>query len=125
MVYPGTQESSLVQLRTGLDVGKALGEDIPAVLHDVDVAILHRLIIRDVLRITDEAQLRKENIDYVHTIHEVRNALEDGKTQCAVILKSTSMQQLRASADAGVPMPQKSTYFYPKLLTGLVIYPLA
>ena len=119
--YPGSASCTLATLHGTVDRASALGSDIPAVLYDVSVTLLHRLVLRGILGISDDAQLRKENLEYVHTVDEVRDAMKGSKYQCAVLLNPTSMQQLQASAEAGVPMPQKSTYFYPKLLTGLVM----
>lgn len=120
--YPGTKECTLASVQSDLNLVEAFGKEVPPVLHQMSVAILHQLVLKNMLGISDAAQLRKENLDYVHTVAEVQSGLEGGNVQCAVLLNPTTMEQLRASAEAGVPLPQKSTYFYPKLITGLVMY---
>ena len=69
---------------------------------------------------SDDMQRRKTNLEYMHTVEEVKDALAVGTIQAAVVLTGTTMEQLRRTAEAGVHFLEKSTYFYPKLLSGLV-----
>jgi uncharacterized protein (DUF1015 family) len=93
----------------------------------LDVSVLHLLILEDLLGIDAGKLERKENITYVKSAEQAVKMVESGdkKNQWAFIMRPTRIDQLKAVADHGEVMPQKSTYFYPKLLAGLVIRPLA
>ncbi|MBU1656797.1 MAG: DUF1015 family protein, partial [Candidatus Omnitrophica bacterium] len=83
----------------------------------LDVSILHSSIFEDLLEIDEE----EGNIIYTRDAEEAEEAVSGGKAEGAFFLNPTRVAQLKAVAESGDMMPQKSTYFYPKLLTGLVI----
>lgn len=83
------------------------------------VAILHRLIVEELLGCTD---LPKP--DYVHLIDEVVQGLKTDAYPLAALVMPATLEHIRAISEFGERMPAKSTYFYPKLLSGLVINPL-
>jgi uncharacterized protein (DUF1015 family) len=64
-------------------------------------------------------------ISYQHGTHEVLDALKAGNAQCAVLIRPVSLAEIRRTADEGLLMPPKSTFFTPKLRTGLAMRPLA
>ncbi|HEU67794.1 MAG TPA: DUF1015 domain-containing protein [Candidatus Acetothermia bacterium] len=86
----------------------------------LDVAILHKAILEPILGIDDEALARQANVDYAHTDEEAIALVDAGKGQAAFLLNPTRVEEVLQIADLGVSMPQKSTDFYPKLLSGLV-----
>ncbi|MEN3010634.1 MAG: DUF1015 domain-containing protein [Candidatus Bipolaricaulaceae bacterium] len=86
----------------------------------LDVAILHKAILEKVLGIDEETLARGTNVEYTHTAEEAVALMDEGKGQIAFLLNPTQVEDVLAVADAGEPMPQKSTDFYPKLLSGLV-----
>lgn len=90
----------------------------------LDVSVLHSLLMDELLGIDEGKLLRKENITYSKSVKETLDAVRTHKdgSQCAFILRETPMQQVRDIAEAGAVMPQKSTYFYPKPLSGLVFH---
>ena len=100
----------------------SLEHDIPDVLADLDVTILHSIIIKDILGVSEEDQIKKKNLDYVKETERAYDYVRDGKAQAAFLMNPTRIDQVCAVAEAGYTMPQKSTYFYPKLLSGLVMY---
>lgn len=63
-------------------------------------------------------------VTYQHGVNEVLGKLRDGTATCAVLIRPVSLQEIRRTADTGELMPPKSTFFTPKLLTGLVWRPL-
>ena len=67
----------------------------------------------------DPGQAEK-HIDYAKNVPDALSALTGGRYELGAFLNATLVSQVRALADRGETMPQKSTYFYPKLLTGLV-----
>ena len=90
----------------------------------LDVSVLHSLLMDELLGIDEGKLLRKENIVYSKSVDETLDWVRTGRdgAQCGFILRSTPMQQVRDIAEAGAVMPQKSTYFYPKPLSGLVFH---
>ena len=90
----------------------------------LDVAVLHSLIMDDILGIDEGKLLRKENILYSTSADEALAAAASGRdgVQCSFILRGTPMRRVRDIAEAGAVMPQKSTYFYPKPLSGMVFH---
>jgi len=84
----------------------------------LSVTVLHELILREALGM-DPVQAEK-HIDYAKSVPDALSALAGGRYELGAFLNATLVSQVRAIADRGETMPQKSTYFYPKLLTGLV-----
>ena len=96
----------------------------PAVLRRLDVPILHALILEEILGIDRSAQERQTNLRYVK---DFKGALDESRrpeVQAAFLHNPTRIEQLKAVADAGEVMPQKSTFFYPKLASGLLLDPI-
>ena len=90
----------------------------------IDVRILHETILAGMLGI-DEAAVRDEkHISYVRGVEQAVSAVRSGGAQIAFLLQPTPIQQVGDVAFSGGVMPQKSTDFYPKLLSGLTIYKL-
>ncbi len=87
----------------------------------LDVTALHSLILEPVFGIDKENMAQQKNLTYTRSIDESIASVDSGASQCAFILNATKIHQLRDVALAGDKMPQKSTYFYPKLITGLVM----
>ncbi|MFW5889627.1 MAG: DUF1015 domain-containing protein [Halanaerobium sp.] len=92
---------------------------------NLDVTILHKIILEEYLGIDEKALEAKTNLDYIRYRDNALESLEDDKYQAAFILNPTSVEEVKKIADKGEKMPQKSTDFYPKLLTGLVINKLS
>ncbi len=94
----------------------------------LDVSVLHKLILEELLGIDEERLAGKDNVRYVK---DTPNAIDDsiaqvdqGHKQAAFFMNPVKMEQLMKVTDAGERMPQKSTYFYPKVFTGLTIHKL-
>jgi uncharacterized protein (DUF1015 family) len=92
---------------------------------NLDVTILHKIILEEYLGIDEKALEAKTNLDYIRYRDNALESLKDDKYQAAFILNPTSVEEVKNIADKGEKMPQKSTDFYPKLLTGLVINKLS
>ncbi len=90
----------------------------------LDVAVLHTIILEHVMGLTKESIARKENIDYLRDPAPGYAAVDAGKADFLFLLNGTRMEQVRACTAAGEKMPQKSTDFYPKIVSGLVALPL-
>jgi uncharacterized protein (DUF1015 family) len=90
----------------------------------LDAAILETLILRDALGMSEADVAAKRGIAYTASSEAAIASLDDG-TDAAFLMRPTPVEQVRAVAAAGETMPPKSTYFFPKLLTGLVFNPLS
>ncbi|MBN2232828.1 MAG: DUF1015 domain-containing protein [Deltaproteobacteria bacterium] len=91
-------------------------------LASLDVTVLHRLLLEEALEISVQDTATQRYISYVQDPVDAFAAVADGRADLAVLLRPTSVYQVKEVAAAGEKMPQKSTFFYPKLLTGLVLY---
>lgn len=89
-------------------------------LRSLDVTVLHSVILEKMLGIDKENMAKQINLRYTRDIEEAVSEV-DGGANCAFILNPTRVEQIAAVGSAGQKMPQKSTYFYPKLITGLVM----
>ena len=101
-----------------------LGDSVPSPLLQLSVVVLHELILQRMLGITPEAMRSQANLVYEEGDRKVFDAVENGDIQVGFIVKPTTVQQVRDISQAGEVMPQKSTYFYPKIMTGLVMHRL-
>ena len=90
----------------------------------LDVSVLHELFIERVLGIEKGAVERKENIEYLRDPQMGYDAVDQGKAEFLLVMNPTRMEQVRACTAAGEKMPQKSTDFYPKVISGLVMRPV-
>ncbi|HHL40748.1 MAG TPA: DUF1015 domain-containing protein [Deltaproteobacteria bacterium] len=121
----GRDSYCLLTLKDRSVLDRLLGPSVPEVYKSLDVTVLHSLIIGEVLGVTQEDQARQKNLIYVKGSREVIERGRDEKAQLLFIMNPTDISEVKAVAEAGLVMPQKSTYFYPKLLSGLTINPLA
>lgn len=87
----------------------------------LDVTVLHTLLLEQVLGIDKENMARQQNLRYTRSAEEAIASVRKGEATAAFLLNPTRIGEIRAVAEAGDKMPQKSTYFYPKLKTGLVM----
>jgi len=86
----------------------------------LDVCILHELLIERVMGLSKERVEAKENIDYHRDLDLAISEVDAGKALCVYIMNPTRMAEVKACSEQGEKMPQKSTDFYPKVITGLV-----
>jgi uncharacterized protein (DUF1015 family) len=97
------------------------GSELPQPLLDLDVTVLTRLVMMDLLDF-DKARLDDATkISYRTTSQGAVDAVLDGKAEIAFILNPTRIEQVQRVAEHGLIMPRKSTYFYPKIISGQVM----
>ena len=94
-------------------------------MKSLGLVLLHDLILGKLLGISQEALAKQSNLVYVHDDREVFDAVESGRVQAGFVVKPTTVAQVLAVSESGEVMPQKSTFFYPKILTGLVFNPIS
>ena len=90
----------------------------------LDVVQLHKCLLEGVLRISEEAIRDQQNVTYVRDAEEAIAMVRNDQANVAFLMNPARMQHVRDIAFAGNVLPQKSTDFYPKLLSGLAIYAL-
>jgi uncharacterized protein (DUF1015 family) len=88
----------------------------------LDVVQLHKCLLQGVLNISEEAIRKLQNISYYRAAAEALAQVRSGAAQAALLMNPVRMDQVRDIAFASEVLPQKSTDFYPKLLSGLTIY---
>lgn len=87
----------------------------------LDVSILHSLVLERLLGIDKENMASQKNLTYTRSAEEAQRSVDQGESQCCFLLNPTRVEEIGQVAQNGEKMPQKSTYFYPKLITGLVV----
>ncbi|HLB93248.1 MAG TPA: DUF1015 domain-containing protein [Terriglobales bacterium] len=111
-------------LHTPKAVGTLIFGNLSLRQQALDVVQLHKCLLEGVLRISEEAIRNQANISYCRDAADALRQAQSGKVQMAFLTNPVRMDQVRDIAFAGEVMPQKSTDFYPKLLSGLTIYAL-
>jgi len=116
------------QLRLRLLGRSALDDLMPGkseAYRTLDAAILEKAVFADILGMSEADVEAKDGIDYAKTVQAAVGAVTEGRADAAFILRATPVDQVRAVAAAGETMPPKSTYFFPKLLSGMAFNPLS
>jgi len=112
-VFPKREQAMVFELR-----------DRPAslkgVLGELDVTVLHELVLEGALGIDKAAQEAKTNIDYIKSDEAALAQVAGGHGQVCFLMRATPVSQVKACSDAGQFMPQKSTFFVPKIASGIV-----
>jgi uncharacterized protein (DUF1015 family) len=97
----------------------------PRALRSVDAAVLEAVVLRPMLGLLDEASFAATDaIRYVRELGAATKLVDTGESVAAFIMRPPTLDQVEAVAAAGAVMPQKSTYFFPKLYSGFLINPL-
>ncbi|HLJ78190.1 MAG TPA: DUF1015 family protein, partial [Acidobacteriaceae bacterium] len=99
-------------------------QGVPARQRQLDVLQLHSLVLERLLGISPEDIRDQVHLHYLRDAGEAAGEVARGEANVAFLMNPVTMEQLREVAFAGEVMPQKSTDFYPKLLSGLAIYAL-
>ncbi|MCK4377917.1 MAG: DUF1015 domain-containing protein [Deltaproteobacteria bacterium] len=102
--------------------GQELMKGIPTPLASLDVSVLDHLLFNQTLGISAEDMETQRYTSFSQDAATSVESIMKGENQLAVLLRPTDINQVKSVAAAGEKMPQKSTFFYPKLLTGLILY---
>ena len=120
-MYAATGSFTLLRLRRQVDLEKLMPK-VSAAQRKLDVVLLHRALLEDALGITPAAVTAEQNIGYERELGAAINAVDRKRAQVCFLLNPVGVDQVMEIALAGEVMPQKSTDFYPKLLSGLTLY---
>ena len=99
-------------------------EPMSAAVRDLDLSALHTAVLADRLGIGPEEVAAGDRLAYTRSASDALDRVARGEAGAAILVRPTRLEQLAEVASAGDVMPQKSTYFYPKLLTGMVFNPM-
>ncbi|HXE31702.1 MAG TPA: DUF1015 domain-containing protein [Terriglobales bacterium] len=117
----GRSGAFLLRPKAGLDLTALLPEALPE-QRGLDVVRLHRLALQEALGVTPEMVREEKNLRYARDAAQALQSVQAGAGQAAFLLNPIAPARVRDVALAGGVMPQKSTDFFPKLLTGLTMY---
>jgi uncharacterized protein (DUF1015 family) len=99
-------------------------EGMPEPYRRLDTAVLEALVLRGALKMSEHDIAHLRGLDYSKDLGDAIDAVEQGRADAGFFMRATPVEQVRRVAETGESMPPKSTYFYPKVPTGLVFNPL-
>ncbi|MBS3977845.1 MAG: DUF1015 domain-containing protein [Syntrophomonadaceae bacterium] len=120
-LFAGGDAGYLLALRQSIKPLEFAHSGATADWASLDVSILHNIILENILGIGSKQRANETNLTYTRSAQEAQLQVLNGQQQLAFFLNPTKISEVTTVAQAGEKMPQKSTYFYPKLITGLVI----
>jgi hypothetical protein len=124
-VYPAAEPEKrafyLLTLREGVNLAELL-PNVSPLQRELDVVLLHEGILEPALGITPQAVTAEANLTYEREAAAALDAVDCGAAQISFLLNPSDVEQVVKIATAGEVMPQKSTDFYPKLLSGVTMY---
>jgi uncharacterized protein (DUF1015 family) len=113
-----------VTLKDQAIADRALG-DMPEPYRRLDTAVLEALVLRGALKMSEDDISHLRGLHYSNDLEHAIEAVESGRADAGFFMRATPVEQVNAVAASGESMPPKSTYFYPKVPSGLVFNPLA
>jgi len=117
--------SVLATLRGDVDVSTIVSPGTPDELMGLDVTVLHDHVFESLLGIDRQAQEEQRNLKYVKGTSDAFSAADSDEVDMVAMMNPPRLEQVVSVAGSGRTMPQKSTYFYPKLASGLLFNSLA
>ena len=124
-VYPAAEAKKrtfyMLTLRPGVNLAQLL-HSVSPLQRELDVVLLHEGILEPALGITPQAVTAEANLTYEREASAALDAVDSGRAQISFLLNPCDVEQVMKIATAGEVMPQKSTDFYPKMLSGIAMY---
>jgi uncharacterized protein (DUF1015 family) len=124
-VYPAVDSQKrafyVLTLREGVNLAQLL-PNVSPLQRELDVVLLHEGILEPALGITPQAVTAEANLTYEREASAALDAVDSGRAQISFLLNACDVEQVMKIATSGEVMPQKSTDFYPKLLSGITMY---
>jgi uncharacterized protein (DUF1015 family) len=99
-------------------------DHLPSCLKELQVSVFHTVVVEDVLGLSPAVVEREAPLTYFKNATQAVEAVESGEGRYAFFLNAPTLEEIASVAESGHTMPQKSTFFYPKLTTGLIFYSL-
>ncbi|WP_276662609.1 DUF1015 domain-containing protein [Syntrophomonas wolfei] len=119
-MYSG-KDIFFLELKNPEQASKLLPDNKSAAWEKLDVALLDNIILDQLLGINEQKRRSQENLAYTRSEEWLMEQIDNRNYQLGFLLNPTRVEEIIAVAQARDKMPQKSTYFYPKLITGLII----
>jgi uncharacterized protein (DUF1015 family) len=119
-----TRSGAFLMKSKGKAATSSVLEHLPERQKQLDLSHLHTIVLERLLGLDPEKIREQTNVRYLRDANEAVEEVRNGEADVAFLTNPVTMEQLKEVAFAGEVMPQKSTDFYPKLLSGLAIYAL-
>jgi len=119
-LYRGGPTLTLLRPKAGYDLSRHLRPGTSGLVADLDVTVLHQVIIAGLLGLEEQRLVQEGGIRFFTKTEDAAAEIEAGRGAAAFLLRPSRIDQVWRIATAGQRMPQKSTNFYPKLISGLV-----
>ena len=120
-LYLGGRRSYTLKLRPTVKPELLIDSPGSDALKRLDVSVLHSLVLERLLNIGARNLSAQSNLSYTRDTAEAMGSVDRGECQMLILMNPPRVEEVKAVAAAGDRMPQKSTFFYPKLLTGMVM----
>ncbi|MDI6828411.1 MAG: DUF1015 domain-containing protein [Armatimonadota bacterium] len=120
-LYLGNSKSYVVQIKPEAKPERLIESSGSDALKRLDVSVLHSLILEKILGIGNQQLAEGSYVTYTRDVHDAMRRVDNGEYQAFFLMNPTKVEEVKAIAQTGERMPQKSTFFYPKLLTGMVL----
>jgi uncharacterized protein (DUF1015 family) len=122
--WQGAHSFYLLRAKQEMISSYLAGQGVPEALRGLDVVILDQLLLKHLLALPETFLASENNIHFKHDFSEALFEVRSGNYEAGFFINPTRIEQVQEVASAGLIMPHKSTYFYPKVGSGLVIRPL-
>jgi len=119
-LYRGGSTLALLRPKPGYDVKRHLRPGISPLVAELDVTVLHQAVFQGLLGLDEQRLVQEGGIRFFTRTEDAAAEVESGRGAAAFLLRPSRIDQVWRIATAGLRMPQKSTNFYPKLISGLV-----
>jgi len=113
-------KSKYLKIRLINSYSAAIDWNFPDLIKKLDLTVMHYFILNKILRINEKAQKNAKNIDFSFNFKRCIDGVRNGEFQIGIITRNISMEEVKKVCYSGYTFPQKATYFYPKVATGLV-----
>ena len=120
-VYLGQGRGYFMKVKEKCNMLPLLAADEPEDLQVLDVAQLHTVVLKTILKIDTKHPNNQQYVTYKVDVTEAISRVDSGEFDLVFFMNATRVDQVRNLAEKGIRLPQKATFFYPKLLSGLVI----
>lgn len=119
-----TAGRSVIAVIDAADAARLMPPETPQSWRSLDAAVLRELVLQRLLGVDEERAASEQTVEFTHDGAEALRLVESGERSLAFLLSAASPEKVLDVADSGERMPQKTTYFYPKIPAGLVLNPL-
>jgi len=118
-------KDSCYKVRLKPEVFDQMKWHFPEVVKHLDLTVMHYFIIEKIIGISGKNQRTSQNISFERNFSECTKKVSSGEAQMAIITREVTMKEVKDVCNSGYTMPQKSTYFYPKVICGYLFSSIA